>query len=128
MSENHWLSSSLIYNNQLFVVGGFLIKTIETLDLNELPLKWMKYAGELPYSCHDHQTVIYQQRIIHIGGYNRDQRRPSNMISKLQLSPHCTITKLCQMPEPRECHSAEIFEHKVVIFGGQHGQRCLKRV
>ena len=127
MNEEHWLSSSFIYNNQLFVVGGFLTKTIETLDLNELPLKWMKYDGELPYSCHDHQTVIYQQRIIHIGGYNRHQRQ-SDMISELQLTSPCTLRKLCQMPEPRSCHGAEIFEHKVMIFGEHHGQRCLNTV
>ena len=73
MNEQHWGASSFIHNNQLFVVGGFYSKTIETLDLNKLPLKWMKYDGELPYGCHDHQTVVYQQRIIHIGGYNGDQ-------------------------------------------------------
>ena len=128
MNEKHWLSSSFICNNQLFVVGGFLTETIETLDLNGLPLKWMKYDGELPYSCHDHQTVVYQQRIIHIGGYNGDQRRQSDMISEVQLISLCTMKKLCQMPEPRDSHSAEIFEDKVIILGGQGDQGHLNTV
>ena len=128
MNEKHWLSSSFIYNNQLFVVGGFLTETIETLDLNGLPLKWMKYAGELPYGCHDHQTVVYQQHIIHIGGYNRDQRKQSDMISELQLTSLCTMKKLCQMPEPRDSHSAEIFKDKVIILGGQGDQGHLNTV
>ena len=70
MSNSHAGASSFIYNDQLFVVGGEDTKTIETLNLSELPLKWLKFAGELPYECGDHQTVVHQQRIIHIGGYD----------------------------------------------------------
>ena len=128
MNEQHWGASSFIYNDQLFIVGGFNSKTIETLDLNELPLKWMKSPGKLPYRCYDHQTVIYQQRIIHIGGYNCDQGRRSDMISELQLTSPCTMKKLCQMPEPRDCHGAEIFEDKVMILGGQADQGHLNTV
>ena len=122
MKEKHWCASSFIYNNQLFVVGGFLTKTIETLDLNGLPLKWMKCPEELPYSCEDHQTVVYQQCIIHIGGYFRDQRRRSDMISELQLTSPCTIKK------PLDCHGAEIFEDKVMILGGEGSQGYLNTV
>ena len=100
MNEVHHGASSFIYNNQLFVVGAMYSKTIETLDLNELPLKWMKCPGELPYLSDDHQTVVYQQHIIHIGGYNYDQLRRSDMIGQLQLTSPCTMKKLCQMPEP----------------------------
>ena len=128
MNEKYWCASSFIYNNQLFVVGGFYRKTIETLDLTELPLKWMTCPGELPYCCYDHQTVVYQQRIIHIGGYNRDQGRRSDMISELQLTSPCTMKKLCQMPEKRNYHGAEIFEDKVMILGGQADQVHLNTV
>jgi N-acetylneuraminic acid mutarotase len=119
MNEHHHGSSSFIYNDQLFVVGGAGSKTIETLDLNELPLTWMKYPGELPYEVDDHQTVVYQQRVIHIGGYNYDQRSRSGMISELQLTSPVTMKKLCQMPAPRDCHGAETFEDEVVILGGE---------
>ena len=128
MNEKHWWASSFIYNDQLFVVGGWGSKTIETLNLNELPLKWMKCPRELPYSCHNHQTVVCQQRIIHIGGYNHDQGRTSDMISELQLTSPCTMKKLCQMPEPRECLGAEIFEDKVMILGGEGDQGHLNTV
>ena len=119
MNEKHCYSSSFIYNDQFFVVGGHLSKTIETLNLNEIPLKWIKCPKELLYCSYDHQTVVYQQRIIHIGGYNHDQGRKSDMISELQLTSPCTMKKLCQMPEPRDCHGAEIFEDKVMILGGE---------
>ena len=128
MNEKHWVASSFLYYDQLFVVGGVTSKTIETLNLNELPLKWTKCPGELPYSCCNHQTVVYQQCIIHIGGYNCDQLRKSDMISELQLTSPCTMKKLCQMPEPRSCHGAEIFESKVMILGGEGDQGHLNTV
>jgi hypothetical protein len=119
MNEEHFGASSFIYDDQLFVVGGAASKTIETMDLNELTLKWMKFPGELPYFGDDHKTVVYQQRVIHIGGYNYDKMEWSNMISELQLTSPCTMKMLCQIPEPRECHGAEIIEDKVLVFGGQ---------
>ena len=123
MNEEHTGASSFIYNDQLFVVGGVNSKTLETLDLNELTLKWMKFSGELPYVGDDHKTVVYQQRVIHIGGYNYDKWRLSNMISELQLVSPCTIKELCQMPEPREYHSAEIIQDKILVLGGQKSSR-----
>ena len=118
MNEKHLGASSFIHNDQLFVVGGDYGTTIENLNLNELPLKWMKFPGELPCESGSHQTVVYQQRVIHIGGYNDDEDKVSNMISELQLTSSCTMKKLCEMPEPRWLHGAEIFEDKVLIFGG----------
>ena len=118
MNKGHCGASSFTFNDQLFVVGGAGTKTIETLNLNELVLKWMKYPGKLPYRGDDHQTVAYQQRIIHIGGYNYDPRW-SDVISELQLTSAVTMKKLCQMPDPRSRHGAETFEDKVLILGGE---------
>ena len=111
MNDDHKAASSFIYKDQFFVVGGVDSKTIETLNFDGigLPLKWTKFLGELPYDCHDHQTVVYQQSVIHIG---------SNEISELQLTSPCIMKKLCQMPQPRTYHGAEIFEDKVLILGG----------
>ena len=50
------------------------------------------------------------------------------MISELQLTSRCTMKKLCQMPERRYCHGAEIFEDKVMILGGQGDQGNLNTV
>ena len=118
MNEGHTRASSFIYNDQLLVVGG-LTKTIETLDLNELPLKWMEFSDKLPYVSFYHQTVVYQQRVIHIGEYNADENKKSNVISELQLTSPCTLKELCQMPQTRACHGAEAFEDKVLILGGE---------
>ena len=119
MNEDHIEASSFIYKDQLFVVGGDHSKTIETLDLSVLPLKWMKFHGKLPDKCSGHQTVVDQERVIHIGGYNYDEGERSNVISELQLTSPYRVKELCQMPEPREYHCAEIFEDKVLILGGE---------
>ena len=124
MNEKHVEASSFIYKDQLFVAGGVRCKTIETLDLNVLPLKWIKFAGKLPYRYRDHQTVVYQKRVIHIGGFNYNKRELSNVISELQLTPPYNVKELCQMPEPREYHRAEIFEDKILILGGQKSSKC----
>ena len=124
MNEEHVAASSFIYKDQFFVVGGNESKTVETLDLSVLPLKWMKFRGKLPYVCSGHQTVVYQERVIHIGGFNCDEGEQSNLISKLQLTPPYNVKELCQMPEPREYHRAEIFEDKVLILGGQKSDAC----
>ena len=84
-------------------------------------MKWLRFAGELPYECGDHQTVVHQQRIIHIGGLNYTREETSNKISELQLTSPCTMKDLCKMPEPRRWHGAEIFEDKVLILGGSDG-------
>jgi hypothetical protein len=118
MNEEHMAASSFIYNDQLFVVGGWCTTTIETLDLNELPLKWMEFSDKLSYASFYPQTVVCQQHVIHIGGYNDDEGKRSNMISELQLTSPCTLKELCQMPQPRDCHGTEAFEDKVLILGG----------
>ncbi|CAB4003671.1 E3 ubiquitin- ligase NRDP1 [Paramuricea clavata] len=117
MNDIHKGASSFIYKDQLFVVGGGGSKAIETLNLNELPLKWTKFLGELPYKCDDHQIVVYQQSVIHIGGYNHGKGW-SNVVSELQLTSPCIMKELCQMLQPRGCHGAEVFEDKVLILGG----------
>ena len=120
MNEGHVGASSFIYKDQLFVAGGALCKTIQTLDLNVLPLRWRKFPGKRPFMCDDHQTVVCQNTVIHIGGFNYEKRGTSNVISELQLTWPCTVKELCQMSEPRNCHSAEVFEDKVLILGGSN--------
>ena len=122
MNEKHEGASSFIDKDQVFVVGGLRNKTIESLDINKLPLKWKKFSGKLANAFRYHQTVVCQQSVIHIGGYNFDERKRSNLISELQLTLPCAMKVLCQMPEPRACHGAEVVEDKVLIFGGNSAE------
>ncbi len=117
MNARHIKASSFIYNDQLFVVGGSYSETIETLDLNDLPLTWMEFPEELPCKCDGHQTVVCDQRIVHIGGDIYRKGR-SKAISELDLTSPRIMKKLGEMSKPRYCHGAELFEDKVLIFGG----------
>ena len=50
MNERHGAGASFIDEDQLFVVGDWRnSKTIESLDINKLPLKWKKFPGELQF-------------------------------------------------------------------------------
>jgi archaellum component FlaC len=127
MNEDHKGASSFIYKDQLFVVGGEESKTIETLNLNELPLKWTKSPRKLPYQCDDHQTVVCQQSVIGIGGFQYGKGW-SNVISELHLTSSNIMKELCQMPEPRNGHGAEVVEDKVLILGGHNYNNTLDSV
>ena len=124
MNVGHARASSFIYKDQLFVVGGVVNRTIETLDLSVLPLKWKKFPGKLPYGCDGHQTVVHQDRVINIGGFNYDEDERSNMISELQLISPYTVKELCPVPELRGFHTAEIFQDKILILGGEKSEAC----
>ena len=124
MNNEHTQASSFIHKDQLFVAGGYRCETIEALDLSVLPFKWRKFRGKLPYGCSDHQTVVYQECVILISGYNYDERKRSNVISELQLTSPYNVKELCQMPQPLQCHGAEIFEDKVFIVGGGKSLMC----
>ena len=92
---------------------------METMGLNELSLKSMEYPGELYFENFGHQTALYQQRVIHTGGYNYAEEKVSNLISEMQLTSPCTMKELCKMPEPRAYNGVESFEDKILILGGQ---------
>ena len=124
MNVGHARASSFIYKDQFFVVGGIVSKTIETLDLSVLPLKWMKFPGKLPYGCHGHQTVVHQDRVINIGGYNYDKDERSNMISELQFISPYNVKELCPVPERQGFHTAEIFQDKILILGEEKSEAC----
>ena len=89
-----------------------------------IPLKWRKFPGKLPYEFDGNQTVVYQERVIHIGGYNYCKRKWSNVISGLQLTSPYNVKELCSMPVSRDCHGAEIFEDKILILGGKKSLEC----
>ncbi|XP_046843153.1 ring canal kelch homolog [Xenia sp. Carnegie-2017] len=118
MEKKHWSASSFIYNNNLFVVGGYLCKSMETLNIKEFPLTWKTLPTKLPYECKFHQTVFYKQQILFIGGLIVCNR--SDLISEIKITGTTSyvLKELCHMPEPRSHHGAVVVDDKVFIFGG----------
>ena len=126
MKERRSEASSFVYKNQIFVAGGCTgstgssgrTDTMEVLKIDEQPLKWTESPAKLPFKCNGHKTVVYQNNLIHIGGYNATERKCSDAISEVLLTPPYPNKLLCRMPQPRKCHGVEILNDKILILGG----------
>lgn len=62
-------ASSVVIGHEIFVVGGGT-DSIETLRVDQLPLQWAMSKAVLPFCLFGHSSVVYQGKLIVIGGYN----------------------------------------------------------
>ncbi len=115
-------SASCVYNNNIMVTGGFNgqdgLNSIEVLNMNQHPLRWMMFQGKLPFKLSGHVVIVYQDKLCVIGGYNSSENKTSDWIHELALAAPYTSKVLARMPEPREQHRAEIVNQKLLILGG----------
>ena len=105
-----------VYVDQLFVIGK---DSAQVINLNESPLQVNQIPVILTHYCTNLPTVIYQNRVFFIGGYNDENNVCDSLISELLLSAPFTFKQLSRLPEPRQHHSAEVFENKILILGGE---------
>ena len=124
MKERRSEPSSFVYKHQFFVAGGYTgssgrTDTIEILKIDEQSLKWTESPAKLPFKCDAHKTVVYQNSLIHIGGYNFTEKKHSDVISEVLLTPPYPKKLLCRMPQPKWYHGVEIFNDKILILGGE---------
>ncbi|XP_046864569.1 kelch-like protein 12 isoform X2 [Xenia sp. Carnegie-2017] len=119
MENKHIEASSFIYNDNLLVVGGWGCKSMETLNIKQFPLTWKTFPTKFPYKCFCHQTVVYKQQILLIGGYING-KGTSDLISEIKITGTTShvLKELCHMPEPRLKHGAVVVDDKVLILGG----------
>ena len=114
--------SSVVYNNQLFVVGGWSFKSMEKLSLNAIQVDqsvpWENVPAELPGQLFGHCSVVYNERLIIVGGYDTDKRKYSDSITEISLVPPYTSKLLANMPQKRGFHGVAIFGDKILIVGG----------
>ncbi|XP_028414574.1 kelch-like protein 5 isoform X2 [Dendronephthya gigantea] len=115
-------SASCVYNNDVLVVGGFDGKegtdTIEVLKMNQHPLRWTMFDGKLPVKLSGHDVIVYHGKLYIIGGYEWNDRKASNAIYKIALTPPYTANLLTRMPEARRYQRAELVNGKLFILGG----------
>ena len=114
--------SSVVYNNQLFVVGGWC-NSIEKLSLNAVhddqSLPWENVPAELPGELAGHCSVVYNERLIVIGGYDAVKNAYSNCITAISLVPPYTSRQLATIPQSRCYHGVAVFGDKILIVGGR---------
>ena len=115
-------ASSVVYNNEIIVTGG-ADKSMEKLSLNAVKadqfIPWENIPAVLPGQLYGHRSVVYNGRLIVIGGHDFDKGRSySERITEISLVPPYTSKLLATMPEGRYHPGVAIFGDKIFIVGG----------
>ena len=117
--------ASVFFDKDEVVVNGGSVTTkfIETLSLNALQgnqsLTWKK-SGSLPCELWGHCSLVYNERVIIIGGIDC-KSTISDRIVEISLVPPYTSQLLATMEHARWLHGLAIFDDKIVIVGGAQG-------
>ena len=114
--------SSVVVGNEIVVSGGdtgdAITDTIEVLNLAETPLQWKISPARLPAPLSAHQTVVFEGKLIVIGGHDFNEGRNSDKIYEVLFTPPYTSRILRTLVTPVAWHSAELVGHAIFIFGG----------
>ena len=133
MKECRIQASSVVYNNQIIVTGGYgknsyAMKSVVRLSTNVVhagqSMPWEKLAVELPGLLYGHRSVVYNGRLIVIGGWYEDRHETPCSISEVCLDPPYTSKLLAVMQMKRYHHGVAIFGDKIVIVGGEKSILC----
>ena len=104
MKESRSRQSSVVHNNQIFVMGGVglseeTIKSIEKLSLNAVQvdqsITWENVLAVLPEPLCRHCSVVYNGRLLVIGGYYYSKCACSDSITEISLVPPSTSKLPC---------------------------------
>ena len=69
MSVPRFLAASVTIGTKITVVGGGT-EIIEILDVGQRNLQWIRSKAVLPFPLFGHSCVVYDGKLIVIGGYN----------------------------------------------------------
>ena len=119
MRESRVGASSAVYNHDFIVCRGEGKKSMEKLSLNAVhhgrSKTWEDVPVELSISLYGHRCVIYNGRLIIIGGFGITT---FSNITEISLVPPCTRKLLATMPDSTYNHGVVIFGDKIMIVGG----------
>ena len=122
MRESRWGGSSIVWNNELFVIGGG-VSSMEKLSLNDVQAKravpWENVRVELPGRLSMHGSVVYNGRLLMIGGDDGDKGTCIDSITEISLILPYASKRLASMPQSRCRHGVAIFGDKILIVGGR---------
>ena len=120
-------ASSAVHGNEIFVFGGVdangEMTSVEKLLLNAVhvdqSINWENVPAELPEPIRWHCTVVYNGRLIVIGGRGIN----GDKISEISLVSPNTRKVLATMPGEKCLHGAALFGDKIIIVGGLFSER-----
>ena len=122
MREGRDGASSVVWNNELFVIGGYT-SSVEKLSLNDVqakravPREHVRF--ELPERLSWHRSVVYNGRLLMIGGFDGDKGTCIDSIAEISLMLPYASKLLASMPQSRCDHGVAIFGDKILIVGGK---------
>jgi N-acetylneuraminic acid mutarotase len=124
MNKCRSTASAVVYNNQMIVSGGYdkedgVFNSLEALEnVDEVsPLStWEDIPAELPHNLYCHQSAVFNDNLIVVGGKNDDL--DFDNISEVSLVPPYTSKVLASMPQETAGHGMECFDNQLVIVGG----------
>ena len=131
MKECRQGASSVVYNDHIYVTGGSngmmsWLDSVEKLSLNAVQVDervvWENVPVELPGRLIGHRSVVYNGRMIVIGGFEGGTAY-SDRITEISLVPPCGSELVANMPERRGHHGVAIFGDKILIVGGRKSGR-----
>jgi N-acetylneuraminic acid mutarotase len=122
-------SSSVVYNGQVLVTGGTsdgknIVSSIEQFSRNVNPLVppcWSYFSVNLPKALNGHRSVLYNDRMFVIGGFDEEKKKYSDIIYEIQLCFPFTTKVLAKLPSstPIEGCGVVLRNDKILIFGGR---------
>ena len=122
MNTQRSFMSSVVVGNEIVVSGGHtdlaITDTIEVLNLAETPLRWRMSPARLPVPLCAHQTVVYEGKLVVIGGHDGNEGRNSDKIYEVLLTPPYSNRILRNLFTPVAWHGAELVGDEIFIFGG----------
>ena len=125
MKEYRTGASSVVYNNHIYVCGGYdgkiRFKSVRKLSLDSVQfsqsMHWENVLAKLPVPLIGHCSVIYNGRLVILGGF--DGFNSSDSITEISLVPPYASKLLASMPRGRYYHGVAIFGDKILIVGGR---------
>jgi N-acetylneuraminic acid mutarotase len=118
-------ASSVVYDSHVLVTGGTtdgtnILSSMEQLNSNSNPFVppfWYNFPVNLPRALRGHRNVLYNDRLIVLGGDDEDY---SDMIYEIQLQFPFNTKVLAKLPPsiPIKGCGAVLSNDKILIFGG----------
>jgi hypothetical protein len=122
MKEAREGSSAFVHGREIYVSGGAIgsevTDIIESLNVDERHLEWVKSPIKMPLKCHGHKMVRHENSAVLTGGLS-DNDNVSDGIYEISLDPPHNPKLLTQMPEQRCYHSCEMIDNQVIVAGGR---------
>ena len=141
MNECRKSASSVVYNNQIIVSGGFSkagtsrsMEALPNADQLTRSVTWKEFPAILPNGAHGHSTVVYNDHLITVGGLiasymnDYDNGDVSKRIYDVSLIPPYSLQELDLMRHKRMSLAMHLFNDKLVIVGGENYYTALDSV